>query len=218
MGPITYQLIAGERRVQAARMAGIARMPVVIREAADQALLELALVENLQRQDLNPLEEAQAFRKLVDDFGQTHEMVGQRVGRSRTSVSNTLRLLGLEDDIRTSLASGQISEGHARALLQIDDTMARLDVWRRIVADELSVRDAETIARAVRSVSETPRSKPSTKTRRDPLLVRIEDDLRHALGTAVSVRRGRGGGSITIRFHGDEQLEALIERLKQPHA
>ena len=143
---MTYQLIAGERRLQAARMAGLTRMPVVVSEAAGKELLELALVENLQRQDLNPLEEAPAFRRLADEFGLTQEQIAARVGRSRAAVANTLRLLSLEDDIRASLASGQISEGHARALLGIDDSRTRLDAWRRIVADAMTVRQAEEIA------------------------------------------------------------------------
>ena len=215
LGPTTYQLIAGERRVQAARMAGIARMPVVVKEAAGTELLEIALVENLQRQDLNALEEAAAFRRLADEFEMTQEQIAKRVGRSRTAVANTLRLLTLEDDIRASLASGQITEGHARALLGIDDSQIRLDAWRRIVADALTVRQAEEIARALKATAA-----PSAKAvaiaapRIDPHVRAIEDDLRHVLGSPVSVTRGRRGGRIVIRFHSDDELEGIIERIR----
>ncbi len=216
-GPVTYQLIAGERRLQAARMAGVSRMPVVIREAADSALLELALVENLQREDLNPLEEAAAFRRLADEFSLTQEQISKRVARSRTSVANTLRLLSLDEDIRASLASGQISEGHARALLGIDDARTRLDAWRRIVSDALTVRQAEEIARALKSMSgSTLRAVAKKPVRRiDPHVRAIEDDLRTTLGAPVSVARSRRGGRIVIRFHSDEELEGIVERIRR---
>ena len=181
--------------VQAARMAGVTRMPVVIREAADSALLEIALVENLQREDLNPLEEAAAFRRLADEFEMTQEQISKRVARSRTAVANTLRLLSLEDDIRASLASGQISEGHARALLGIDDTRMRLDAWRRIVSDALTVRQAEEIARALKATSGAPSRAVAKPARRiDPHVRAIEDDLRHdarraGIGRARTSRR-----------------------------
>ena len=216
LGPVTYQLVAGERRVQAARMAGITRMPVVIREAADSALLEIALVENLQREDLNPLEEAAAFKRLADEFEMTQEQISKRVARSRTAVANTLRLLSLEDDIRASLASGQISEGHARALLGIDDTRMRLDAWRRIVSDALTVRQAEEIARALKATSGAPSRAVAKPARRiDPHVRAIEDDLRTTLGAPVSVARGRRGGRIVIRFHSDEELEGILERIRR---
>jgi ParB family transcriptional regulator, chromosome partitioning protein len=217
LGPTTYQLIAGERRLQAARMAGLARMPVVIREAAGKDLLELALVENLQREDLNPLEEAQAFVRLSDDFRMTQDQIATRVGRGRAAVANTMRLLTLEDDIRVSLASNQISEGHARALLQIDDARLRLDAWRKIVADNLTVRQAEDIARALKDVqSSAPAKKPKpVKRRQDPIFRAIEDDLRHAIGAPVALKKSGAGGSIVIRFHNDADLERIIQRVTQ---
>jgi len=215
LGPMTYQLIAGERRLQAARMAGLERMPVVVREAAGKELLEIALVENLQRQDLNPLEEAQAFRGLNEDFGMTQEQIAARVGRSRTAVANTLRLLSLENDIRASLASGQISEGHARALLGIEDSGTRLDAWRRIVSDTMTVREAEEIATALRSVH---RPKSTTRGRRsikkvDPHVTALENELRQALGMPVAIKKRRTGGSIVIRFHSEDELLGIITRI-----
>lgn len=214
LGPATYQLIAGERRLQAARIAGVERMPVIVREAAGSTLLELALVENIQRRDLNPIEEALAFKRLSDEFGQTQEQIAQRVGRSRASVANMVRLLTLEEDIRASLASGQISEGHARALLAIELPSIRLDAWRRIVADALTVRQAEEIARQLRATS-APAAKPDGRAQRriDPHTRAIEDKLRQALGARVAVIKGRAGGRITISYHNDDELEGILERI-----
>lgn len=216
----TYQLIAGERRLQAARIAGIERMPVVVKDVADVALLELALVENLQRQDLNALEEAYAFRRLAEEFGLTQDQIAKRVGRSRASITNTIRLLTLHDDILQSLASGQISEGHARALLAIEDESERLDTWRKIVSGDLSVREAEEIAKALRAIN---RTSTTTKTRStsetatvDPHIRALEDDLRHALGAPVAVKRTSAGrGSVTIWFHSDDELDGIIARITE---
>jgi ParB family transcriptional regulator, chromosome partitioning protein len=214
LGPMTYQLIAGERRLQAARMAGLSRMPVVVREAAGKELLEIALVENLQRQDLNPLEEAQAFRSLADAFGLTQEQIAARVGRSRVAVANTLRLLSLEEDIRASLASGQITEGHARALLGIDDSRTRLDTWRRIVSDTMTVREAEEIARALKSVN-TPKARADRRAVKttDPHLTALEDELRQAIGMPVAIKKRRTGGSVLIRFHSEDELLGIVMRI-----
>lgn len=220
LGPATYQLIAGERRLQAARIAGIARMPVVVKEAAGRELLELALVENIQRRDLNPLEEAVAFQRLQDQFGMSQDEIAQRVGRGRAAVSNTMRLLSLEEDIRASIASGQISEGHARALLQIDDAAVRLDAWRRIVSDALTVRQAEEIAKALKATSAplpaTPGSRTATPVTIDPELRAIESDLRRTLAAKVSIVRYAGGGRIIINFHSDDELDTIVERILRP--
>jgi ParB family chromosome partitioning protein len=216
VGLTTYQLIAGERRLQAARMAGETRMPVVIREAAGAELLEIALVENMMREALNPLEEARAFGRLNTEFGMRQEHIAKRIGRSRGAVSNTLRLLSLPREVQDTLASGQIGEGHARALLGIEDERVRMDVWRKIVSDQLTVRQAEEIAKALRagSASAVAAAGGTKKKKRvDPNVRAIEDDLRHALGMPVSVRRGKRGGSITIRFHSDEELEGIIQRV-----
>ena len=206
-GGAPYQIIAGERRLQAARLAGLDLVPVVFREAADHELLELALVENLQREDLGPLEEAGAFRRLADEFGLTQEAIAGRVGRSRSAVANSLRLLTLSAEIRASLARGEITAGHARALLGIDDAAERRRAWRRILEGHLTVRDAESLAkrRAKRRVAARPR--PSAD------LAAIEEKLRGSLGTKVELRRGRKGGRLVIHFFSDEELEAIIERL-----
>ena len=208
-GPAVYQLIAGERRLQAARLAGLSRVPVVVKEATSGEMLELALVENLQRADLNPLEEAQAFRRLIDEFGLTQEAVAGRVGRSRTAVANALRLLGLGEDLKGSLARGEISEGHARALLGVASETARRQAWERVVERGLSVRETEALVRHWPAAGRrrAPRRRP------DPEAADLEERLRAALGTRVSLMRGRRGGRLTIHFYSDEELHVLLGRL-----
>jgi ParB family chromosome partitioning protein len=215
LGPATYQVIAGERRLQAARRAGLTRVPVVIREATDAQMLEIALVENIQRKDLNPIEEAVAFKRLSEDFSMTQEQIARRVGRSRVSVANAVRLLSLEDDIRASIASGQITEGHARALLAIDGRAMRLDAWRKIVADALTVRQAEEIAKALKAASSPARKDGRAKRRIDPHTRAIEDELRTALSARVSLVRGRTGGRIVISFHSDTELDEILARVRR---
>jgi ParB family chromosome partitioning protein len=214
LGPATYQLIAGERRLQAARRAGITRVPVVIKEATDAQQLEIALVENIQRSDLNPIEEAAAFRRLADEFGMTQEQIAARIGRSRVAVANTMRLLALEGDIRASIASGQISEGHARALLAIEDSRTRLDAWRRIVADALTVRQAEEIAKALKATSPATKKDGRSLRRIDSHTRALENELRSALGARVSLVRGRTGGRIIVSFHSDEELDGILSRIR----
>jgi ParB family chromosome partitioning protein len=209
-GAAPYQLIAGERRLLASRQAGLTRVPVIVKEASSQALLELALVENLQRQDLGPLEEAAAFQRLGDEFNLTQEQIAARVGRSRSAVANSLRLLSLSDEIQASLARGEISAGHARALLGIDDAEERRLAWRRIVEGGLNVRDAEAL---VRGGGGRPRAGRAIPKRRSADIEALEQRLRDSMGTKVDVTRGRSGGRVVIHYYSDEELEAIIERL-----
>jgi ParB family chromosome partitioning protein len=204
-----YQLIAGERRLLAARQAGLTRVPVIVKEASAQALLELALVENLQREDLGPLEEATAFRRLAEDFGLTQDAIATRVSRSRSAVANTLRLLSLPPEIQSSLARGEITAGHARAILGLDDPAKQRRLWERIVEGALTVRDAEGLARKKGPV----RNKAATSRRRSADLAAIEEHLRSVLGTRVDLTRGVRGGRLTIHFFSDEELESIIGRL-----
>jgi ParB family transcriptional regulator, chromosome partitioning protein len=217
-GAVTYQLIAGERRLRAARAAGLTRAPVVVREATPQDLLELALIENVQRADLDPLEEAAAYRRLIDEFGLTQEAVARRVAKSRVTVANALRLLALPEAIRASLAAGEISEGHARALLGAPDDEARLRAWQETVAAGLTVRQTEELVRRLRdapveAAGTQPAAEPARARPSDPALADIEERMQRALGTQVRLERSRKGGRIVIRFYGDEDLNALIERL-----
>ncbi len=231
VGAVSYQLIAGERRLRAARAAGLARVPVVVRETTPQGLLELALVENVQRADLNALEEAAAYRQLVDDFGLTQEAVAQRAGKSRAAVANALRLLSLPDPIRAALVAGEISEGHARALLGLPDGTARLRAWQEVATRGLNVRQTEELVRRLRpdlsrqppslegSGRDVPREAISPLPSREGGageggdLTDIEERLQRTLGTQVRIERSRRGGRIVIRFYGDEDLNALVERL-----
>ncbi len=205
-----YQLVAGERRFRAAQLAGLERMPAIIRQLADRDQLELALVENLQREDLGPLEEAHAFRSLVDDFGMSQEDIAARVGRARSTVANTLRLLDLDPALQAALTDGSISEGHARALGGLTtDQQSR--VVGTVVEQQLSVRQTEELVRRLRE----PRRiiAASAPPRLEPELERVEEDLRRALGTKVTLARSRRGGRIVIEYYSDEELTQLYDRL-----
>ncbi len=204
-----YRVIAGERRLRAATMAGMERIPVVVRQVADREQLELALVENVQREDLDPIEEASAFRQLIDEFGLSQEEVAARVGRARSTVANTLRLLELNELLQGAVAEGRITEGHARALGGLD-TEGQGRVLPMVIERELSVRDTEELVRRLRTPR--PEAEPTTATT-DPDLERIEEDLRRALGTKVRLARSRRGGRIVIDYYSEEELGRLYERL-----
>lgn len=208
-----YQLIAGERRLRAARLAGLRRVPVVVKEAASSEMLELALVENLQREDLSPLEEAQAYRRLADDFGMTQEAIAKRVGKSRTAVTNVVRLLGLSEELKSSLASGQISEGHARALLGVAEEPARRQAWRQVIDRGLTVRETEELVRRWLAAGGAPAAS-STPRAGDPETAALEEKVRAALGTKIELRRNRAGrGRLVVHFYSDEELESVLGRL-----
>jgi len=205
-----YQLVAGERRVRAARMAGLDRVPAVVRQLADRDQLELALVENLQREDLDPIEAARAYRQLIDEFAFSQDDLASRVGRARSTVANTLRLLDLHPTVQGAVADSRISEGHARALGGLDAT-GQARVLPTIVADELSVRQTEELVRRLREPR--PDAAPRAARPSDPDLDRVEEDLRRALGTKVRLARSRRGGRIVIEFYSDEELGRLYDRL-----
>ena len=217
-----YQLIAGERRWSAAKLAGLANVPVIVRGATPQEMLELALVENIQRADLNVLEEANAYRQLMSDFGLTQEQVATKVGKNRTTVANALRLLKLSTDVQTALAEDSISEGHARAILTVEDEKRQNTLLRQVIDDGLSVRQTE---EAARRMSERPqtndrgrRSAVSSQRlatdREMPAATRaLENDFRNALGTKVQVFRSRKGGKIVLHFYSEEELEAIYTKV-----
>jgi ParB family chromosome partitioning protein len=206
-----YQLIAGERRVRAARLAGLERIPAVVRQLGDSSQLELALVENLQREDLNPIESAHGYRHLIDDFGFTQERLAERVGRARPTIANTLRLLELDSAVQGAIASGDISEGHGRALGALSpDHQRRL--LPTIVGDALSVRQTEELVRRLREPRRGADGEAAPPPN-DPDRERVEEDLRRALGTKVSLSRTRRGGRIVIEYYSDEELGRLYERL-----
>ncbi|MBE0610620.1 MAG: ParB/RepB/Spo0J family partition protein [Dehalococcoidia bacterium] len=209
-----YRLIAGERRLQAARLAGLETVPVVIREAADHELLELALIENIQRADLNPVEEAMAYRRLVEEYGLTQEEVARRVGKNRATVANALRLLQLESEIRRSLVAGEITEGHARALLGLPEGRGRVNAWRDVVKRKLSVRDTESfVRRQLAGVPATSASPGAQTARRDSALSDIEARLRRALSTRVKVEPQKKGAKIVIECYSSEEFENVVSTL-----
>jgi ParB family chromosome partitioning protein len=215
-GPATYALVAGERRWQAARLAGVAKVPVIVREVQDLQRLELALVENLQRADLSPLEEGEAYHRLIQEFGLTQEDVGRRVGRGRVAVANAIRLLGLSSTLRASLAGGEITAGHARALLGADDERDRLRLLDLIRGRGLSVRQTEAMVRALqqpRTEAPSPRVNVEQTDR-----AALEEQLRVALATDVELRPGRRGGRIVIRYYGDDDLEEILSLLLRGRA
>jgi ParB family chromosome partitioning protein len=207
-----YQLIAGERRVRAASAAGLERIPAVVRELDDRSRLELALVENLQREDLDPIEAANGFRRLIDDFSFSHEEIAERVGRARATVANTLRLLDLAPAVQAAIVDRRISEGHGRALggLSADH---QEHVLGTVVDQDLSVRQTEELVRRLREPRATAAAGDEVATTRDPDLERVEEELRRVLGTKVSLARSRRGGRIVIEFYSDEELGRLYDRL-----
>jgi ParB family chromosome partitioning protein len=201
-----YELIAGERRMRASKLAGKDTIPAIVRSATDQERLELALIENIQRHDLNPVEEARAYRQLMDEFGLTQQQVADQVGKSRPAVANTLRLLDLPDDILSALESGDISAGKARALLSLKSEDEQHDMFQSMIGQHISVRDVEA------AVSESKGGTKGSK-RRNPNIVSIEKDLETALGTKVRVQESGGRGKITIEFFSGEELQQLISQL-----
>lgn len=204
-----YVLISGERRLQAAQMAGLATVPVIVRQADDQQSLEWALIENLQRTDLNPLEAAQGYEQLSNDFGLSHDQIAKRVGKSRTAISNTLRLLKLSPAVRKALLEGSIHEGHARALLGLPSSQAQSAALQTITQNDFSVRQTEALVR--RLTGEKKKAAPTKK--KSPEELALEDQLRQALGTKVSLQQSKGSGRIIIHFYSDEELNTLIEQL-----
>jgi ParB family transcriptional regulator, chromosome partitioning protein len=204
-----YQLVSGERRWRASQQAGLAEVPVVVKDLGDREMLEVALVENVQREDISPLEAAVAYKRLAEEFGLTQEEVAKRVGKSRPAVANTMRLLNLPAHMQNSLAEGKITEGHARALLGIGDPGMRETTWRSLLKQGGSVREAESAARRSRTASDAP-----PPARRDPHLEDVEARLRRALGTRVELTRGRDGkGTVAIEFYNDEDLNRILDVL-----
>lgn len=204
-----YEIVAGERRWRAAQRAGLLKVPVTVRQIDDGKLLQVALIENIQREDLNPIEEAQAYRRLSDELQLSQEAIATAVGKDRATVANYVRLLRLPVETRNDLASGSISMGHARALLSLPDDAAQRRIGREVVSRGLSVRDTEALVRKETS----PAPAPTEPARVDPNTRAAEDRLKLALGTRVRIVRARRGGRIEIDFASEDELQRLFERL-----
>jgi len=203
-----YILIAGERRLQASRKAGLKTVPVVVRHASDQQLLELALIENVQRADLNAIEEAESYQHLAKEFKMSHETIAQRVGKSRVAVTNTMRLLDASAAVKQALVDGRITEGHARAILGLS-AKAQEALLNQIINLDLSVRSTEMLAR--KYSGQKPASKKKTASSADAN--DVERRLRVSLGTKVALKHGKKGGTVTIYYYSDEELDSLLEKL-----
>jgi ParB family chromosome partitioning protein len=207
-----YEIIAGERRWRAARMAGLGEVPVVVREVGDNAALAMALIENIQREDLNPIEEAAGIQRLIDEFQMTHEAAAQAVGRSRSAVSNLLRLLSLTPSVRELLEGGTIDMGHARALLALSP-QSQTEAARVVVGKGLSVRDTEQlVANLIKDVPSSPRR------RVDRDVVRLEEELSERVGTRIEIKPGtKGTGKIIVRYASHDHFDDLVARLASRH-
>jgi ParB family chromosome partitioning protein len=203
--PGQYTLIAGERRLEAAKLAGLPTVPAIVREASDEQMLELALVENIQRSDLGPFETATAYKHLADDFGFSHDEIAAKVGKKRVTVTNTLRLLKLPQRILEGLANHQIVEGHARAILGLSNAQAQLAAYNTLVKKDLNVRQAEELVRQMQGQKETRPARPARHADTDALAAKLRDSL----GTKVTLKRGRKGGTLVIHFYSDEELNAI---------
>lgn len=202
-----YELVAGERRWRAAQLAGLTEIPAIIRHCSDDELLALALIENLQREDLNPLDEAQAYKVLMEKFGLTQEAIAGKVKKSRAAVANTLRLLGLPEPIKQALRDDAITEGHARALLGAPDEGVMMEVFQQVIKLGLSVRQTESLIK--RLTSRRKRRERSL----DPHLLALQQILEEKLKAPVRLKRGRKGGVLEIQFFSDEELENLVRKL-----
>ncbi len=209
-----YQLVAGERRWRAARLAGLDAIPAIVRHVSEEERLELAIVENVQREDINVVEEAMAYRMLMERFGLTQEQVAQKVGKSRVAVANTLRLLMLETEIVEGLRQGKITEGHARALLMAPEGK-RLDIYYRVVQSGWSVRETERAARAAvrEKESGTLRGVSRETSAPDPHIIALEDTLRNTLATRVQIHCHNGKGTIEIHFYDLDDLSRIVDTI-----
>lgn len=205
-----YEIVAGERRWRAASRAGLHEVPAVIKEFTDSAALQVALIENIQRRDLDALEEAEAFNRLIRDHDLTHEQVAQAVGKSRAAISNSLRLLKLPDDVLVMLADGRLTAGHARALMTLNDKTSMSRLAADLVGRRASVRDAESKARQLLKANKRQSSAATPAT---PAEVSVEERLQRALGTKVRLRQRQGKGRIEIFFHSLDALDALLDKL-----
>ncbi len=207
-----YELIAGERRWRATQIAGLDTVPVVVREANDAEVLEMALVENLQREDLNPIEEAQGYGLLIDAFQLTQEEAAKRVGKSRAAVANALRLLTLDEDVQIHVRQGRLATGHAKVILGLDDAAQQKLAADRVIRETLSVRDTEALVSGLQNGA-APKAKKSDGAKADVHITDLENRLKQVLGTQVGLRHRNGKGTITIKYFSEDDLERILALL-----
>ncbi len=207
-----YELIAGERRLKAARRAGLTQVPAIIRDISDAELLEISIIENIQRENLNPMEEAEAYKRLMDEFGMTQEQVATRVGKSRPAVANFLRLNQLPDEIKDSIMDGALSMGHARAITGLENTAQQRSVWRQVISKGLSVRQTESLVKAIKENKENP--EPKEPTSEQIYFSGLAEDLSRRYSTRVQIKRQGKKGKVEIEFYDNDDLDRLLNLLK----
>ncbi len=203
-----YELIAGERRWRAAKEAGLADVPAIVKEVNDAEMFELSLVENIQREDLNPLEEAEAYRQLMDNFNLSQEQLAQRIGKDRSSVANMLRLLKLPDEVKTEILNGNVSAGHARAIMGLESLEDQESLAQRITGEKLSVRETEEVVKKLRRISIT------TTKQKNVHITEAEEELQRALGAHVNIKYRRGKGKIEVKFYSEDDLQRIMNVMK----
>ena len=209
-----YMIIAGERRYRAAKMAGLKEIPVIVKNLSNRDIMEIALIENLQREDLNSIEEAIAYKNLIDAYNVTQEEISVAVGKSRPHITNTLRLLNLDDRVINLIEEGSISPGHGKALLRIMDKDVQYEIGMKIVKEELSVREVENIAKNIIEKKEIKVKKQCS----DPFLLNVQERLRDILGTKVKISKGKKKGKIEIEYYSEEELENILEHILDKEA
>jgi len=208
-----YELVAGERRLRAAKMAGLDKVPVMIKNLTDAQMLEMSIVENIQREDFNPIEEADAYHRLITEFNLTQDQAAERVGKSRSAVANFLRLRQLPEEIKASITSNAVSMGHAHALLGIDTRAGQLSAWREVVAKKLSVRQTEKLIKRLKNKVPAPAAKPTDS--EQFYFTGLEEDLSRHFGTRVRIKRKQQKGSVEIEFYSNDDLDRLLGLLKR---
>jgi ParB family chromosome partitioning protein len=211
-GDVGYELVAGERRLRAASMAGLDRVPVLVKDVSDAEMLEISIVENIQRENLNPMEEAEAYHRLITEFNLTQDKAAERVGKSRSAVANFLRLRQLPDPIKESIMEGALSMGHARALLGADTPVKQQAAWREVVAKKLSVRDTEALIKRINAEKKPTRPPELTSAQR--YFKDVSEDLSRQFGTRVRIQRKGKKGRVEIEFFSDDDLDRLLGLLR----
>ena len=205
----TYKIVAGERRWRAARLAGLQTVPVIVRDFSDRKIMEVALIENIQREDLNPSEEAEAYSRLIEEYGMTQEEISATVGKSRPAIANAIRLLGLQEKIKELIISGELSGGHARALLSIDDRAVQVKAAEEIIKKGLSVRETEALVKKLTT------RKERKKTREENVEIKaLEDRLREIFGTKVQILNNKKKGKIVIEYYSTDELDRIIAMIQ----
>ena len=205
-----FQLIAGERRLRAAKLAGLFKIPVMVKEIADDSLLEISIIENIQRQDLNPIEEAEAYQRLLEEFGLTQERIAERVGKNRSTVANFIRLNQLSPDIKASVRDGLLSMGHARAILGAETTALQREAWKLVILKELSVRETEKLIQRLNSARKQTKETEASASAEKIHFENISQDLSRRFGTRVQIRRRGKKGKLEFEFYSDEDLDRLL--------